>query len=188
MHSKKLRDFVFRLHRYIGLAVGFIVLIIGLTGSLLVFHSEISDLHLHRQIGKITPLGERLPVEVILETVKKAYANQPDVTIDRIYISAKPNTPATVVPRFKDTDLASLYVNPYNGVILGNSQEIFTERFFQVVYELHYSLLSGKTGNAIAGIVGLLMCILSVSGIILWPGWRKLPNGYSLRTKNYSIA
>ena len=76
MHSKKLRDFVFRLHRYIGLAVGLIALIIGLTGSLLVFHDEISDLHLHRQIGRITPEGERLPVEVILNTVKKAYAHQ----------------------------------------------------------------------------------------------------------------
>ncbi|MEH2143699.1 PepSY-associated TM helix domain-containing protein [Nostoc sp.] len=40
MHSKKLRDFVFRLHRYIGLAVGLIAIAIGLTGSLLVFHDE----------------------------------------------------------------------------------------------------------------------------------------------------
>ena len=76
MHSKKLRDFVFRLHRYVGLVVGLITIIVGLTGSLLVFHTEISDLQLHRHIGTITPGGDRLPVEVILNTVKKAYANQ----------------------------------------------------------------------------------------------------------------
>ncbi|MDF5717505.1 MAG: PepSY-associated TM helix domain-containing protein [Rhizonema sp. NSF051] len=134
-----------------------------------------------QQRRKITPLGERLPVEVILNTVKKAYANQPDVTIDRIYLSAKPNAPATVVPRKKDTDLAEVYVNPCNGVVLGNSKEIFTQRFYQIVYELHYALLSGKTGSAIAGIVGLLMCLLSVSGILLWPGWRKLLNGFKIK-------
>ncbi|WP_138502421.1 PepSY-associated TM helix domain-containing protein [Nostoc sp. PA-18-2419] len=181
MRSKKLRDFVFRLHRYIGLAVGLIAIIIGLTGSLLVFHDEISEFLLHRQIGTINHNGERLPVEVILNQVKTAYTNQPDVTIDRIYISAKPNAPAVVVPRKQDTDLAELYVNPYNGAIIGNSQKIFSERFFSVVYELHYSLLAGKTGYAIAGIAALLMCILSITGIVLWPGWRKLLNGFKIK-------
>ncbi|MEH2121402.1 PepSY-associated TM helix domain-containing protein [Nostoc sp.] len=181
MHSKKLRDFVFRLHRYIGLAIGLIAIIIGLTGSLLVFHDEISDFLLHRQIGTITPGGKRLPVEVILNQVKTAYANQPGVTIDRIYMSAKPNAPAVVVPRKQENDLAELYVNPYTGVVLGNSQEIFSERFFYVVYELHYSLLAGKTGYAIAGIAALLMCILSITGILLWPGWRKLFNGFKIK-------
>ena len=181
MHSKKLRDFVFKLHRYIGLAVGLIAIIIGLTGSLLVFHDEISDFLLHRQIGTITPGSERLPVEVILNQLKTAYANQPGVIIDRIYMSAKPNAPAIVVPRKQESDLAELYVNPYTGVVLGNSQEIFSERFFYVVYELHYSLLAGKTGYAITGIAGLLMCILSITGILLWPGWRKLLNGFKIK-------
>ncbi|MEH1834445.1 MAG: PepSY-associated TM helix domain-containing protein [Nostoc sp.] len=171
----------YKLHRYIGLAVGLIAIAIGLTGSLLVFHDEISDFLLHRQIGAITHSGERLPVEVILNQVKTAYANQLGVTIDRIYMSAKPNAPAIVVPRKQESDLAELYVNPYTGVVLGNSQEIFSERFFNVVYELHYSLLAGKTGYAIAGIAALLMCILSITGILLWPGWRKLLNGFKIK-------
>ena len=181
MHSKKLRDFVFRLHRYIGLAVGLIAIIISLTGSLLVFHDEISEFLLYRQIGTITPQGERLLVEVILNQVKIPYANQPGVTIDRIYISAKPNAPAVVVPRKQDSDLAEIYVNPYTGVVIGNSQEIFSEKFFYAVYELHYSLLAGKTGYALAGIAALLMCILSITGILLWPGWRKLLNGFKIK-------
>ncbi|MEH2084599.1 MAG: PepSY-associated TM helix domain-containing protein [Nostoc sp.] len=189
MHSKKLRDFVFTLHRYIGLAIGLIAIIIGLTGSLLVFHDEISEFLLYRHIGTITPQGdaygnpkrERLPVEVILNQVKTAYINQPDVTIDRIYISAKPNAPAIVVPRKQESDLAELYVNPYTGAIIGNSQKIFSERFFYFVYELHYSLLAGKTGYAIAGIAALLMFILSITGIVLWPGWRKLLNGFKIK-------
>ncbi|MEH2332379.1 hypothetical protein [Nostoc sp.] len=34
MSNKKLRNFVFTLHRYIGLAMGLIAILVGLTGSL----------------------------------------------------------------------------------------------------------------------------------------------------------
>jgi uncharacterized iron-regulated membrane protein len=37
MKSKKLRDMAFILHRYIGLGVGLIAAIIGLTGSFFIF-------------------------------------------------------------------------------------------------------------------------------------------------------
>ena len=58
MNAKTVRNLVFKLHRSIGLAVGLIAIVIGLTGSLLVFHTEISDLQQHQQLGSITPQGE----------------------------------------------------------------------------------------------------------------------------------
>lgn len=44
MQYKQLRDLVFPLHRYIGLVVGLIVIVIGLTGSLLVSTPDTSSL------------------------------------------------------------------------------------------------------------------------------------------------
>ncbi|MEH2243432.1 hypothetical protein [Nostoc sp.] len=41
MTSKTVRKVLFGLHRYIRLAVGLIAIVVGLTGSLLVFQSEI---------------------------------------------------------------------------------------------------------------------------------------------------
>lgn len=75
MNSQKLRNLVFTLHRYIGLAVGLIAILVGLTGSLLVFHSEISTFEQQRRIGTIVPQGEQLPLMVVLNTVKKTYTN-----------------------------------------------------------------------------------------------------------------
>ncbi len=43
MNSKKIRDLTFTLHRYLGLAVGLVLIIVGLTGSLLVFEKEIDQ-------------------------------------------------------------------------------------------------------------------------------------------------
>ncbi|MUG94899.1 PepSY domain-containing protein [Scytonema sp. UIC 10036] len=182
MKSKKLRDLVFTLHRYIGLAVGLIAIIVGLTGSLLVFHSEISNFEQHRRIGKITPQGTQLPVEVVLNTVKKTYANQPDATLQTIILPLKPNEPINVVLKTKEKDWTENYVNPYTGEILGNNlQPSFVNKFFEIVYPLHYTLLSGDMGYKFVGIIGLLMSFMSITGIILWPGWRKLISGFKIK-------
>ena len=57
------------------------------------------------------------------------------------------------------------------------------ERFYDIAYQLHYALLAGDIGLKIVGIVGLLMCILICTGIILWPGWRKLLVGFKIKWK-----
>ncbi|WP_375475225.1 PepSY-associated TM helix domain-containing protein [uncultured Nostoc sp.] len=184
MNSKKLRDLVFTLHCYIGLAVGLIAIIVGLTGSLLVFHSEISTFDQQRRIGTITPQGEQLPVEVVLNTVKKTYADQPDATVQRIYLPSKPNEPMNVILKTKENDWTENYVNPYTGAILGNNlNQTFVNKFFEIIYPLHYALLGGDIGYKFVGIIGLLMSFMSITGIILWPGWRRLISGFKIKWK-----
>jgi uncharacterized iron-regulated membrane protein len=51
------------------------------------------------------------------------------------------------------------------------------------IYDLHYKLLAGDPGTLIMGIVALLTLILSITGIILWPGWRKLIAGFKVKWK-----
>ena len=182
MTSKTVRKAIFGLHRYIGLAVGLIAIIIGLTGSLLVFQSEISDFQRHNQIGTITPKGEMLPIEVVLNTVKKNYTNQPDAKLNRIYVPTKPDEPFDVIYVIKENDWIDNYVHPYTGAILGNSLNPNSiDRFYKVIYALHYSLLAGDIGYKIVGIVGLLVCILTITGIFLWPGWRNLLTGFKIK-------
>ncbi|MHC5830904.1 MAG: PepSY domain-containing protein [Nostoc sp.] len=53
MQAKSLRNRIFTLHRYIGLAVGLILIIVGLTGSVLVFRTEIDSFLIKQQIGAI---------------------------------------------------------------------------------------------------------------------------------------
>ncbi|NMF64796.1 PepSY-associated TM helix domain-containing protein [Brasilonema octagenarum] len=182
MNSKKLRNLIFTLHRYIGLAVGLIAIIVGLTGSLLVFHSEISTFDQQRLFGTITPQGEPLPVEVVLNTVKKIYADQPDATVQRIHLPSKPNEPMNVILKTKQKEWTENYVNPYTGAILGNNlQPSFIQKSFEILYPLHYALLGGDIGYKFVGIIGLLMSFMSISGIILWPGWRKLISGFKIK-------
>ncbi|MBW4591971.1 MAG: PepSY domain-containing protein [Brasilonema angustatum HA4187-MV1] len=182
MTFKTLRNFVFTLHRYIGLGVGLIAVIVGLTGSLLVFQSEIIAIQRHYQIGTITPKGEMLPIEVILKTVKNSYASQPDAKLQRVYVPTKLDEPFNVIYASKENDWIENYVHPYTGAILGNSLNPNpVERFYKIIYELHYSLLAGDIGYKIVGTVGLLVCILTITGMFLWPGWRKLIAGFKIK-------
>jgi uncharacterized iron-regulated membrane protein len=41
MKTQKIRNLLFFVHRYVCLFVGIVIAIVGLTGSLLVFHGEI---------------------------------------------------------------------------------------------------------------------------------------------------
>ncbi|MEH2082239.1 MAG: PepSY-associated TM helix domain-containing protein [Nostoc sp.] len=182
MNSKKLRDLVFTLHRYIGLAVGLIAIIVGLTGTLLVFHSEISSFDQQHRIGTITPQGEPLPIEVVLNTVKKTYADQPDAPVQRIYLPSKPNEPMNVILKTKQNEWTENYINPYTGAIIGNNlKPSFIQKSFEILYPLHYALLGGDLGYKFVGIIGLLMSFMSITGIILWPGWRRLISGIKIK-------
>ncbi|WP_138502477.1 PepSY-associated TM helix domain-containing protein [Nostoc sp. PA-18-2419] len=182
MQVKSFYHLVFTLHRYIGLVVGLIAIIVGLTGSLLVFHSEISSFDQQRQIGTIIPQGEMLPVELVLNTVKKNYADQPDAPVQRIYLPSKPNEPMNVVLKTKQNEWTENYVNPYTGKIIGNNlKPSFVQKFYEIAYPLHYALLGGDIGYKFVGIIGFLMSFMSITGIILWPGWRRLISGFKIK-------
>jgi uncharacterized iron-regulated membrane protein len=46
---------------------------------------------------------------------------------------------------------------------------------------MHYELLAGQIGIVVAGIAALLLFVLSLTGIMLWPGWRKLVAGFKIK-------
>lgn len=81
MNAKKLRNLIFSLHRYLGLFVGLILIVVGLTGSLLVFQHEIDQWAIEQQFGRVIPQQERVSLNVGINNVKKAYADRPELKI-----------------------------------------------------------------------------------------------------------
>lgn len=178
MRSKKLRDLFFHLHRYIGLAVGLILMVIGLTGSLLVFEHEIDDWAIQQRFGDVIPQEQRLSPGALVNTVKAAYAHQPDWKVgqvqmipERAFYTIRLNRP--------DQTQWEVFVNPYTGEIIGDRQR--ETALFSRVLALHYQLLAGDHGRKLVGVAALLLCILSITGIGLWSGWRKFLLGFKVK-------
>ncbi|PSB09683.1 peptidase [Pleurocapsa sp. CCALA 161] len=190
MNAKKLRNLAFSLHRWLGLTVGIIAIVIGITGSILVFYQEIDPWLLSQRVGQIEPTGDRLSLEVILDKVQANYQERQDLKFDSISPLEKPDL---VQVSFIDSKELSteVDVSPYTGEVLNT--RVWDTSFFGRVFQLHYALLAGNVGTAIAGIAALFMFILSLTGLVLWSGWRNFMAGFKikwnarLKRKNYDI-
>ncbi len=182
MKSRKLRQVAFTLHQYIGLVVGLLLIIVGLTGSLLVFQHEIDQFLVQRQCGQVIPQQQRVSIESVLNTVKTAYSDRPDLKLNSIDIHPENNVYKV---RFfaSDDKRTEVFVNSYTGKILGD--RIWDNSLIGVTFKLHFALLAGRTGEIIVGIAALLLLILSITGIILWSGWRKLISGFKIRWRSH---
>jgi uncharacterized iron-regulated membrane protein len=175
-----LQAIAFHSHRWIGLIGGSLLCVAGLTGSVLVFWHEIDRLVLTQRFGQVTPTGERLSIVAIADAVKTAYGAKgfpltsisPPQQINQAY-EAWLSLPG-------DQHLQVL-VNPYTGTVMGD--RVWETSWVGWIYELHYTLLAGEIGTLIVGIVAFLTLILSLTGIVLWPGWRKLASGFKVKWK-----
>jgi uncharacterized iron-regulated membrane protein len=192
MKFKKIRHTIVSTHRYLGLLVGLILVIVGLTGSLLVFQHEIDDWAIQQQFGAIVATDRKLSPAILIDNVKTAYAvgeaspleNRPNWQIgelrmlpDREIYRVRLNRP--------DNTQWEVFVNPYTGKVMGDRQR--ETSLFGLLLHLHYELLAGNTGMIIVGIAALFLCILTITGTILWSGWRKLWLGFKINWKAHPI-
>lgn len=178
MGTIRKRNWIFELHRYLGLLVGSILVIVGLTGSLLVFMPELDAQFIQHRFGTVIPQTQVVPVDQLVETVRATYTNHPDWKVGQVQMLPDH---AFYTVRFNRPDETQweVFVNPYTGKVIGDRQR--ETAFFSRVLDLHYTLLSGDIGIIIVGITALLLFILSMTGIVLWPGWRKLISGFKIK-------
>ncbi|MBW4552764.1 MAG: PepSY domain-containing protein [Aphanocapsa sp. GSE-SYN-MK-11-07L] len=175
LNPKRIRDVVFIAHRYIGLAVGILAAVIGLTGSLLIIHGWTSSPFSQ----KVAVSPNEQPV-AIAALVSQAQSRFPNLTLQSLEM------PKTLSEPIKAwwVDAAEHYtaasINPYTGAIIG-TPDPSGDRYSSFLYDIHINLLGGEWGAYVAGVVGLLATILCVTGIVLWPGWRKLALGFKIK-------
>ncbi|MEG4404809.1 PepSY-associated TM helix domain-containing protein [Microcoleus sp. MON2_D5] len=174
----KLRPIALVLHRYVGVIVGILLAIVSLTGSSLVFWKEI-EVFLNPQMFQVIPQGDRVSVQFAIDTIRSAY---PDWQLNFLELPRALDSVYTARMLLNSGDFAYVYLNPYTGEVLGFQQWGRTVMSF--IYNFHVSLLGGKFGETVVGICGLLLLLLSVTGIILWPGWKKLVAGFSIRWRS----
>lgn len=173
-----MRRLVYSLHSWLGLLAGLGLLVIGLTGSVLVFKTEIDR--------AIAP-----------EAVMAPDASKPRLAPDAIFAAAQEHLPRRVVQgwgRALEPGLADMVyavkpgeeegkvirIDPASGrPLAADAGDAGT--FTDWVLELHYTFLAGHTGAFIAGLFGALLCLLGVSGVWLYRGfWKTL---FQLRWK-----
>ena len=147
------------LHRYLGLALGAVLLVSGLSGAWIVFGKSI-DASLNASLLRVQPQAGRAPLEQVLAAARQG---APGLEAKTVFLPEQPDLALEI--RFRGTDLRA-YVDPYSGALKGTRHAGDSLNGF--LLDLHMHLLSGKTGEQVMGWVGLGALALCLAGLWLW--------------------
>ena len=171
-----------KLHLWLSLPFGLIIMTTCLTGALLVFEKEITELVRHDSYTIPVRKTQSLSLQSLLERVAR---ETPDsVQITSVTIPSDFRRAYTV--GLSKPRRAGVLVDPYTGKIVGQSGRL---PFFTTVRELHRWLLNSMKpdsegifwGRVIVGTSTLLFVFILLTGLFLW--WPKKLKGVGKRLK-----
>lgn len=148
------------IHRWLGLTVGALAVVLGLTGAMLAIDPV-------QQAWEAPAAAVDLPVATLVERMARSVPGAQEIR--------RLPSGAIVVFSFAGDQPQASYVDPANGRVLGAWQPSALPRW---VKNLHRSLLLGDAGRWGAAGIALTMGLLCVSALVLllrrMGGWRRL--------------
>ena len=166
-----------RLHRWLGLGLGAVFVLFGLTGSLMVFYVAIDEA-IEPALAVPGPEPQVRSWQAVLDALQQAHPQR-----DRGWrIELPPGDRGLVTARYmKPSETSDAFYKPLLVTVNPDTGQVLANRFWGEfaatwVYDLHYMLLAGETGHTVVGLFGLLMLLSLVGGLLIWwprPGhWR----------------
>lgn len=186
---KNIRKFWLSMHLVIALTVGFVFVILGLTGSCNVFYNELGELGLPALPA--SSQSQPRSLDDIMQTVKAAHPQRtggwymilPGYQSDYIWV----NYPKPEETKNELFAPLQVLVDPYSGKIA--SEHFWGRTLPGLVYEIHADFLAGKLGVEIGKAGFKLVCVFGVflfvcclSGLYLWwPRGGKFKNALTIK-------
>ena len=176
-------------HRWVGLAMAGFLILVGLTGSILAFNTEIERLCAPQLFARLRPGESRLDLATLILRAQEqlpqaqvfgAILTEPDQA--SLYVAARED-PAT--GKAYDLGFNEFFVDPWTGAELGRrrrgdlSQGLVNLPSF--IYELHWTLAIGAAGQWTLGVLALVWSVDCFVGFYLtlpptsrrfWRRWR----------------
>lgn len=164
------------IHLWAGLILFIPFVLLGLTGSVLVFHHEIMDW----QAGDMVRASEG-PARPAAEIIEAARAKAPDNLVPAfLSLPDHPGEAASVrfVPQggsMRGPGAVQVFVDAVTLEVKGTSSG--GNPLIRFIHNLHANLmLDRETGRSVVGWLGVVMFILGVSGLVMWwprkGGWK----------------
>ncbi|HXH41613.1 MAG TPA: PepSY-associated TM helix domain-containing protein [Thermoanaerobaculia bacterium] len=159
-----MRKLLLTLHLYGTLIAGIFVVILGLTGSILAFESQLDRLF-NPSLFDIAPQpAAPLPLPRLAAAVRQRF---PSSSVEGFILPQHPDSAHIVYINSG----AAVFVNGYTGAILGTRRG---PTLLTRIHQIHTHLLAGKIGEMIMAVAAIVMLFLVVSGVILWWKYRKV--------------
>ncbi len=162
----------FSLHSWLGMVTGIFILLLGLSGSALVFKDEI-DQAMNAELLTLKPVAtSKLSLDSLYRQIGKRYPNLAGIAW------LNPGAPANRAYEFRlyqndgklsTYDLGMISIDPYTGKVLreGNLRELSTGLLHWLV-QFHWCFQLGIPGLLLATIMGLAMLLSVITGLIIY--------------------
>jgi uncharacterized iron-regulated membrane protein len=165
-----------RLHRWVGLAVGLLVILQGVTGATVAFRHELNRL-VHPAALVVAPPAQAATLQAVAAAAKAA---APDRKLARIDTPARADDAYLVRLDGKAGDIAYAAVDPGSARVLRLAP--LAGWPVEFLYQLHMSLLSGDAGERVVGFTGLGLLFMALTGpFVWWPGRARIRDGLEVR-------
>ncbi|WP_246834136.1 PepSY-associated TM helix domain-containing protein [Leptospira bourretii] len=154
----------YQLHMVLGIFGASFLLVLGVTGSLLVYGKE---LQAFTGLLSIEVKQERLPFDLLY---KRLLEQVPEGSVAGWLVSDTQDQADQVW--FHNLEIPSketvYLINPYDGNITGRLKENRSDSLYGFLLVLHYSLFLGGVGYFFTGCIAVVYLFLAISGIKLY--------------------
>lgn len=170
------RSIVVACHRWVGLIFGLLLFLQGLTGASIAFRDELNRALFHDALV-IEPLPNYLPVQTLIETVRRAH---PQLYVERIeYPEARDQSLMFRMEMKGGAHQRYIAVDPYRGTIKRDAATHGWPPHW--LFWVHQQLLAGHIGETIIGVMGIALLFLAITApFVWWPGRRNLKRGFTV--------
>ncbi|PWJ43221.1 PepSY-associated TM helix domain-containing protein [Sediminitomix flava] len=163
--AKHQKDWYGKWHTWAGITAGFVLIIVSLTGSLLVFEEELDVWFYQEQFHFPHQKGDaKLSFQQVMDKLKKEY---PTHDLHGLFAWETRNDAYIAYghPEGKDIHLQYI-INPYTAEVTAEREYHKTVMGF--IRNLHRTLLIPEVGKYLVGISSLICTILMITGLRLW--------------------
>ncbi|HRP58463.1 PepSY-associated TM helix domain-containing protein [Agriterribacter sp.] len=159
------KKFIGKIHLWLGLSSGLVVLILGITGCILAFELEI------RSVTESSFRNVKVENRDVLPPSElKAIAEKHLASKKALGVEYPGKDKAAVAAYYDEKEYELVFMNPYSGEVLKHKN--MNRDFFRIVLDGHYYLwLPDNIGQPIAASATLIFLVMMISGLILW--WPK---------------
>jgi uncharacterized iron-regulated membrane protein len=155
---------LWRWHFYAGLFVMPWLLVLAITGTIYCFQPQIEPLLYPHRLVVAPTATPRLPLDALLARARAELSSGARVL--RAHVEANPARSAEFVFALPGGTKESVYVNPYDGAVLGTLD--VDRRFMQLDRMLHRKLLLGKPGELLMELAACWTLVMIGTGVALW--------------------
>lgn len=176
MLLRRWRPGLVKIHRWLGLTAGLLLMLNAFTGSLMLGARPL-DRVLNAELFEVKPAGQHLPLEVIRQGLVAEYGSKTRFTI------RPPREPEESILVYVTSDSwqGQAHYDPYSGRKLGAREE--HEGFANALFEFHSALLAGDTGKTILAFNTVTMLAMLITGVLLWWPARSWRGAFSISLK-----